>query len=334
MMELRSGSSTGCGRVLGFALGLVCLSAINARAQYLGGSPQRTLNTRPAVTTDAETVQQLLHAPKPELRLGIGDTLSVQVFEVERYDYKTRIASDGTISLPLVDRISLVGKTSDEAEVAIQNKLEALGMIKNPHVHVTAIDQPSEVFTVAGEVNKPGSFPGYGTHTLLGAISQAGGLKTESSRNVTLLRPGAAHGYLLNLGEDPSSSSVAMIPIYPGDTIAVGAVGVVYVVGAVRLGGVYKLKTSSPTTVEQAVTMAGGPGFEADWNSTEIVREVDGKRVEIPIDLKRIMRGSAEDPVLQADDIVFVPSSNLKAALKGGGANLAVSLATAGLLRN
>ncbi len=304
-----------------------------ARAQFLGGAPQRRVNSLPSADTSADTVQMLLHASKPSLLLGPGDALSVQVFEIERYDYKTRVASDGTISLPLIDTVALAGKTTEQAEAAIVARLEALGMVKNPHVHVTPTDQPSEFFTVAGEVNKPGTFPAYGSRTLLAAIAQGGGLRPEASRNITLLRAGAATGYVLNLGQYPATSAVGAIPVYSGDTVLVGTAGVIYVVGAVKLSGVYKLKTSTPTTVEEAVTEAGGAGYEADWNQTQIVRVVDGKRVQIPLDLKKIMHGTAEDPVLQADDILFIPSSTMRAALKGGGANLAVSLASAALLR-
>ena len=307
--------------------------ALPAGAQYLGGAPQRQLTSRPVIDPDSSAVQMLLHAPKPPVLLGPGDSVSVQVFEVDHYDYKTRISSDGTVSLPLVDTVSLQGKTPEEADAAISARLETLGMVMHPHVHVTVAEQPTEVFSVSGEVNKPGTFPGYGSRTLLGAISLAGGLKAEASRNVTLLRPGAAHGYVLNLGADPSTSLTGTVPIYPGDTIVVGDVGVVYVVGAVKNAGVYKLKTSSATTVEQAVSMAGGAGFEAEWKSTQIVRVVDGKRVQIPMNLKRIMNGTAEDPVLQADDIVFIPSNAMRAALKANGAGLAVSLASATLLR-
>lgn len=310
-----------------------CCQANAVQAQYLGGSPQGPVNSLAGVTTNAETVQALLHAPKPSLVLHPGDSLSVQVFEIEHYDYKTRVASDGTISLPLIDAVALAGKTTEQAEAAIVERLETLGMVRNPHVHVTASDQPSEFFTVAGEVNKPGTFPAYGARTLLAAIAQGGGLKPEASRNVTLLRAGAAQGYVLNLGSDPSTSPVGAIPVYSGDTVLVGSVGVIYVVGAVKLSGVYKLKTSTPTTVEQAIAEAGGAGYEAARSETRIVRVVDGKRVQIAVNLRKTMHGKAEDPVLQADDILFIPTNEMRAALKGGGANLAVGLATAAIIR-
>jgi polysaccharide export outer membrane protein len=41
-----------------------------------------------------------------------------------------------------------------------------------------------------------------------------------------------------------------------------------------------------------------------------------------------VLDGKAPDPVLQADDIVFLPSDNLKAAIKSGGINTLTSLAS------
>ena len=35
----------------------------------------------------------------------------------------------------------------------------------------------------------------------------------------------------------------------------------------------------------------------------------DGKRITIPVNLKKVKRGKAEDPVLQKDDLVLVPES-------------------------
>jgi hypothetical protein len=52
--------------------------------------------------------------------------------------------------------------------------------------------------------------------------------------------------------------------------------------------------------------------------------------VEIPIDLKKVMRGQEKDQVLEANDILFVPQSGLKASMRRMGdlgAQAAVSMA-------
>ena len=200
-------------------------------------------------------------------------------------------------------------------------------MINSPHVHVAVLDKPSQIVTVAGDVMKPGVFPAFGNATILSVIAQANGLKETASRTVTLIRPGAPQSYSLNLGADPATSRAGSIPVFAGDTVAVGSVGAVYVVGAVKLSGVYKMKTATPTTAVEAVAMAGGAGFEGITDKAEIVRTEDGKRFEIPFDYKNALKHLGPDPVLMADDIVFIPTSNMKAALKGGGLSLAIAAA-------
>ncbi len=109
--------------------------------------------------------------------------------------------------------------------------------------------------------------------------------------------------------------------------------GVVYVVGAVKLTGVYKLKTETPTTAAEAVAMAGGAGFEGITDKAEIVRTMDGKRTEISFNYYDAVHHAGPDPVLVADDIVFIPTDKMRAALKGGGLGIAVALASAFLYR-
>jgi polysaccharide biosynthesis/export protein len=309
------------------------LSGRTTSAQFLSGAPREVVTNAPTEAT-AETIAKLLAAPRPAVAIKAQDALAIQVFEVKRYDYSNiRVAEDGTVTLPLIDAVKLEGLTVAQAENVIAQRLQDSGMVKSPHVHVAIDEQPSQMFTVAGDVDNPGAFSAFGRHTLLGAIAQAGGFKENASRNVTLVRPGDTQGYILNLGPNPAGSAAAAIPVYQGDTVVVGTAGVFYVVGAVKTNGVYKMKNSSPTTAFQAVTMAGGAGYEAKLNEAEIVRIEGGKRYEFMIDLKRIERGEAADPVLAADDILFIPSQAFKAALKGNGAGIAASLAAAALYR-
>ena len=37
------------------------------------------------------------------------------------------------------------------------------------------------------------------------------------------------------------------------------------------------------------------------------------------MNIQKVLDGKAPDPILQADDIIFLPSSALKAAIKSGG---------------
>lgn len=305
--------------------------------QYLGAAPVHERAPRPALSPDAAEVTDLLGAQRPALTLLPGDEIAISIFEIEKYDYKVRVNTDGTVGMPLLKSIAVRGLTAEGAETSIAQRLESDGMVNDPHVHVTVLERPSQIVTVAGEVEKPGNYSAFGTPTILSVLSQAEGLKELASRTITLVRPDPAGGveqaYTLNLGANPASSRVGSIPVFPGDTVAVGSVGVIYVVGAVKTSGVYKLKTSSPTTAVEAVTLAGGAGFEGVADKAEIVRTIDGKRTEILFNYHDALKHAGPDPVLLADDIVFIPTDKMRAALKGGGLGIAVALASAFLYR-
>jgi polysaccharide export outer membrane protein len=86
-------------------------------------------------------------------------------------------------------------------------------------------------------------------------------------------------------------------------------------------------------SVLQAIAMAEGPTPTASLGKTIIIRQSTStaERQEIPIDLKKVMRGKDKDQVLEANDILFVPQSGLKAGarrLGDIGAQAALSVAS------
>jgi polysaccharide export outer membrane protein len=312
---------------------LLLLFAPTVYAQSSGGAAkvESAGTTSPAAP---ETVRELLAVRPPQLNIASGDSIRVQVFEIDKYSYTPRVDADGLIAIPLVDSVRVAGLTATEAEKLIADRLEDRGMVKNPHVHVTLVDQPSQTITISGEVFKPGVFPAYGAKTLIGGISLAGGLKDTASRNITLLRPSTGQTYVINLGDDPKTALAANIPLFKGDTVIVGVAGVVYVVGAVKNSGVYRLKSSSSTTLRQAIAMAGGTGYEARLNKTVIIRNDDGRQTEIPFPINKNVSKPLDDITLESNDIVYVPTNTTKAAVKGGGVSIAAILASAALYRN
>jgi protein involved in polysaccharide export with SLBB domain len=82
------------------------------------------------------------------------------------------------------------------------------------------------------------------------------------------------------------------------------------VTGAVRTPNLYEVPRSEPVTVLKAVTLAGGTTDRASESKVQIIRTgADGKRITIAVNLKKVKRGKAEDPVLEKDDLVLVPES-------------------------
>ncbi len=88
---------------------------------------------------------------------------------------------------------------------------------------------------------------------------------------------------------------------------------------AFKTQGAIPLVQNSHLTRMQVAALSGGVGYEARNNDLRIVRTIGLERKMIKVNILNVMRGKDPDPVLQADDIIFLPSVPLKAAIKSGG---------------
>jgi polysaccharide export outer membrane protein len=303
----------------------LCLWPVAGLAQYAGPAPNRADSPNPI------NKGLVLHAPSELLPgnpivLHPGDLIGVSVYGISDYKVNARIAGDGVVYLPLVGGMHLAGMTIEQAQQSIRQSLIAKQMILNPDVLITVQDSMVDLIGVMGEVNTPKAIPAFAPMSLLDAIASAGGLKPDASHSISILRKGVPEPLLVVLNSNPANAASQNIALYPGDRVLVSRVGVVYVVGAVRRQGATPISPDTPMTLLQAVTLSGGINFEAYKSETRIIRTTGATRREIRVDLGKVADGKAPDPILQSDDIVMVPTNELKAALKGGGVGIAVSL--------
>jgi polysaccharide export outer membrane protein len=188
--------------------------------------------------------------------------------------------------------------------------------VRNPQVTVFVKEYESKKVAVSGAVKKPDTYEMLGDKTLLEMISLAGGLDRDLGKEIIIFRPtedGKAERISVNLDKlvyeaDPSLN----VAVLPGDIVYVPAVEKVriFVTGAVKSPNLYEVPRSEPVTVLKAVTLAGGTTDRAAESKVQIIRtDADGKRVSIAVNLKKVKRGKAEDPVLLKDDLVLVPES-------------------------
>ena len=298
---------------------------LSGRAQFAG--PAATKADSPSPLPASQRAPEPQRSPAPDvLILHSGDDIEVSVFGVKDYDLKVRIDNNGSAYLPLIGATHLDGLTLPQAQRRVGEMLDAAGMIRDAEVTITVMDSIRDVITVTGEVNAPKPVPAFGELHLMDVIAAAGGMTRSASHTISILRPGVAEPMLVQLGPNLADAQAQNIRVYPGDQILVPRTGVVYVVGAVKLQSAYPLAKDTPLTLLQVVTLAGGPNFEASKSKTRIIRTVGATRQEIPVNLKNVMFGKTPDPVLQNDDIVFVPTDTFKAGIKGGAAGLALGL--------
>jgi polysaccharide export outer membrane protein len=294
---------------------LVLAATGTMRAQFNGPAlgPSAGENRNIVPTTD----QAILYPASREILLGHGDVLMVHVFGATDYTPTVRIAMDGKVQLPLIGGVAVDGLSVHQAEDLIARRLADAGMFREPQVSIQLMESPNEIVTVTGEMH--GVFPVAGGKRLFDVISAAGGLPPTASHMVVINRPGNSEPIVIDLGTDPAMSSGANIPVFPRDTIVISRVGVVYLLGAFKNQGAIPLQQSAPLTLMQVAAIGGGPGFEGKSDDLRLVRTSGTTRTVVTVDLKKVINGEAPDPILQADDIVFLPTSGVKAAIKVGG---------------
>ncbi len=102
----------------------------------------------------------------------------------------------------------------------------------------------------------------------------------------------------------PTMANCLDTPARPGDVVVVPAAGQVGVYGWVSKPGSFNITPGM--TVLGAITAAGGAMFSS---KAEVKRTVNGSRVSIPIDLKKVESGDQQDVSILAGDVVLVRSS-------------------------
>ena len=279
----------------------------------------------PATTVPAEanriqtptTDRSILSPGLQDLQLASGDLLLIKIFGTAEFAAPVRVSVNGSIQLPLIGPVNLAGLTVGQAEDLIAARLNDAGMYINPQVSIQVSEASGQFATVSGELHA--LVPLTGSRRLLDVIAVAGGLPLTASHTVTILRPRLAEPIVIDLGSDPTRSEQNDIQILPRDTILIARIGVVYVLGAFKLQGAIPLQQNTPLTLMQATALSGGAGFEGKYGDLRIIRTVGIERKLLVVNIKRVLQGVDPDPVLQADDVVFLPSDALKAAIKSGG---------------
>jgi len=255
---------------------------------------------------------------EPELRIGEGDLLEINVYSIygaPDISQKIRVGNTGDISLPMLGRIPVAGLTAEEAQTYMEQKFKDGQYLKSPNVSVFVAEYATQGISVLGEVGKPGVYPFVRNRTVLDIVSVAGGLTPNAGDVATITRRRPPHEQVsvaLSAEDNPQQN----VPIFPGDTVVVDRTGIVYVVGDVGRPGGFPVNKRTGLTVLQAIALAEGTKPNASLNESIVIRKTQVDLSEIQIPLKKILSGKSPDLPLRADDIVFVPSSAAKGAAR------------------
>ncbi|HXM94771.1 MAG TPA: polysaccharide biosynthesis/export family protein [Candidatus Dormibacteraeota bacterium] len=273
--------------------------------------------TMALVSSSPDAQTRLPNAATHPLQIAAGDLLDVNVFDTPELSAKLRVDERDSITLPLAGDLQVSGMTAEQAGHAIETKLLATEILKDPHVMVTVIEYATQGVTVLGEVKNPGVYPLLGAHGVLDLISAAGGLTPTAGKAVAITHRGESDKpVVVKIETKPASTAAFNIDVRPGDTIMVSHAGIVYVVGDVAKPGGFLIENNDRLTVLQAIALAQGTNRTASLNHAKLIRKTDTGREEIPVPLKKILANNATDQMLADGDILFIPGSAAKNALR------------------
>ena len=280
-------------------------------------------------TTAAESSTPRRHNLDPNIRLGSGDVVELNVYNVPELTTKTRIGDSGSVDLPLINEVHIEGLTVNEAEKVIEQRLDHGGFVRNPHVQLFVSEYTSQSASVLGEVIHPGLYPVLGEQSLFSVLSAAGGLSDRAGKAITVThRAEPGKPIVVSISRNLEDHQDSNVPIYPGDTIMVRRADVVYVVGDVARPSGFLMDNGGKLSVLQAIALAGGTNPTAKLGAARIIRKGPEGVNEIPVSLKLLLQAKAGDVPLEADDILFVPASARK-IISGRTAEAALQMATA-----
>jgi len=248
------------------------------------------------------------------LKIGPGDQLSIQVLEAPELAQHGRVTDAGYFPLIIGGEVKLEGLTPAEAGAAVEKALKNGDYLLDPHVNVTVDQYVTQSVTVMGEVRNPGAFATQTPRSILDVLALAGGVTNLADRRITIERRGTNQKVSYFLSNHSSTALDSSVRVFPGDTVMVPKVGLIYVLGDVRQPGGYPIVTNNgKLTLLEAIALAGSHGPSAVPSHTRLIRkESDGTYVEMQLQLSKMEKGKRPDVELEPDDIVYVPFSYLR----------------------
>ena len=154
--------------------------------------------------------------------IGVGDTVSIRVYEQAALATEGKIRPDGRIALPFIGEIVAAGKTPKALAGEIEAGLRRF--IVNPSVTVNVTASPPMTITVIGEVGRQGILTMEPASGILEALAQAGGpSEFANTDRIFVLRRLPSYHRIRFTYDDllENRGGAAYVPLQPGDVLLV-----------------------------------------------------------------------------------------------------------------
>jgi len=275
-----------------------------AQGEYVG--PHRTPHVpeyRLRVGDQVEFVYRLTReASLQPYQLMVGDEIEVTTSggDTELNQPSVIILSDGTISLRLIGRVVAAGKTIDQLQTELNERYQQY--VKQPAIVVRGIKTDTQLQDLRDSVDAR-----FGA----GGLARTATVTPDGTLRLPMIGAVPAVGLTLdelawevNLRHQEHIRGIELTPI-----LAQRAPRFIYVLGEVNQGG--RIEIDAPTSVMQAIAMAGGWRQGANLREVIVLRRDDCWRlIATRLDLNQALHGrqppNCDEIWLRDSDIVLV----------------------------
>jgi protein involved in polysaccharide export with SLBB domain len=237
--------------------------------------------------------------------IGPGDEIFVKLWGRMEGTYRLRVDRDGKIFFPKLGSMYVAGKTFGELKTYLRKRVGAIAEVS---ADVSLGELKGFQVSLLGEVTTPGRYQVSSFHTVLQALTLAGGIKDIGSFRRVRVKRGGSTVLDLDIYDFLLRGDITRdIRLQAGDAVFVPVAGpLVAVVGEVRRQAIYELKEEE--TIGEVLSMAGGLSPSAYTRRVQVER-LEGNRARVVVDLnieeaERSLRGFS----LQDGDILRVLS--------------------------
>jgi len=272
---------------------------------------------------------------RPEVSVAVREKKSRPITIVGAVGHPMVYSADRQVTLVevLAEAGGIMGDASDHVIITRPQPAASTDSSEPPPIG------PTDVSAAEGQSTAPsttGSLSSDSAASVFPApvTASASGAAAVQADPPQISPAGATNTITVNLGQILESGDLSSnIVLLPGDVVTVPHAGIVYVLGAVSRPGGYTVSNDrAQLTTLKLLSLAGGLNGTAKSDHAYIVRkDVGGKQSQVEVDLKKVMKFETEDIQLRPSDVLYVPTSAAKVALKTA-ATIATAVGTSVLL--
>lgn len=272
----------------------------------------------PVTPSPESPLPAAIPSEEPAYTLGSGDVVRIDIFRVPQYSGESQVLVDGTLNLPLIGKVAVDGLTIATASDVVASRYAQY--LRRPLVTLSLLSRRPLQISIAGEINRPGSYTidqGNNQNSRLSRlIGTSGGVTQAANLAQVQVRRAQANGskqmLVLNLVDLIANGNLAQdVTLRDGDEVFIPtasaptenaalladsnlAADVNQAINVAVVGEVYR---PGPYTLQGGVARtgdAGTPGSTGSANSrttvTRAIQAAGGIRPEADIRKVQVVR--------------------------------------------